>query len=551
MCDLSRSRRGSRRGLLGAGEVLADLLDDGVRPRAVVDRDPLGQLTPRNHGLGPVGRQGRLDHDGVEFEAGDLGGDAPEDRDASVRDAHVPLRVEEQPQTDDREHHERDRDTGPDPDAPTAVGGLSRRNGARQDGHPGRVGRRPRRRSGRGGRRSGWGALHRRWLGGRPVDRRPRGGARPLAVVAEIQDDRGDVVDPAGAVGQDDQALHRLLGIRRIQEGPPDLVLGDHPGHAVGAQQQPVTRLDAHVALVDLHALVHAQRPREDAAMRVRLGLLRRDLAFDDHAVHQRVILGELCELSAPQQVCARVADVRKVHLVAVDECGGEGGAHARDAPIALRAVEDGPVGLRDLIGEGPLVPLEQLLNGLQRKARSHLAAAVAAHAICHGVQRPLDQVGVLVALAHLADVRRGADPDPHRRSSSTVLPTFRTSPAWISTGCCTRWSFRSVPLVDPRSSTYQAPSFGYRRACTWETYVSWRRIAHRSPRPISASSLSLIGVALLPPPSWTTTWVGALPPREGFAVAAGAGVRACWVAARLRPDTSVATDLIARYTKK
>ena len=55
----------------------------------------------------------------------------------------------------------------------------------------------------------------------------------------------------------------------------------------------------------------------------------------------------------------------------------------------------------------------------------------------------------------------------------------------------------------------------------------------------------------LPPPASCTTTCVGALPPFDGLAVLAGAGVRIWVVAPRLRPPTSTATERIARNTKK
>src|SRR4030095_10902531 len=117
--------------------------------------------------------------------------------------------------------------------------------------------------------------------------------------------------------------------------------------------------------------------------------------------------------------------------------------------------------------------------------------------------------------------------------------------------GAPPRRSLRSVPFVDPRSSTCQAPFLAYRRACTCETYVSWRRIAHRSPRPISPVSRSLPVTGFAPPASCTTTCVGDLPPFDGLAVLVEAGVRG-WVAPpRLRPPTSTATERIARNTKK
>ena len=46
---------------------------------------------------------------------------------------------------------------------------------------------------------------------------------------------------------------------------------------------------------------------------------------------------------------------------------------------------------------------------------------------------------------------------------------------------------------------------------------------------------------------SCTTTCLGALPPRDALAALGAAGVPICEVAPRLRPDTSTATDRIAR----
>ena len=49
-------------------------------------------------------------------------------------------------------------------------------------------------------------------------------------------------------------------------------------------------------------------------------------------------------------------------------------------------------------------------------------------------------------------------DLDPHRRSSSTVVPTRTLSPGCTMAGAASRWSFTKVPFVEPRSSTYHEP---------------------------------------------------------------------------------------------
>ena len=117
------------------------------------------------------------------------------------------------------------------------------------------------------------------------------------------------------------------------------------------------------------------------------------------------------------------------------------------------------------------LLAFEQPLDGLQREARRHLAAG-ARPSHPRPRQARDDEEGVLVALADLADVRRGADTDLHRLSSRTVLPTFTTSPAWTSRSASTR---RSLKRPVRGSEVLHVPGtvLGYRRACTCETYVS------------------------------------------------------------------------------
>ena len=222
-----------------------------------------------------------------------------------------------------------------------------------------------------------------------------------------------------------------------------DLPVGHHPRQAVGAEQDPVPVGDLDVALVHDHALVDAEGPREDAPVGMRLRLLGRDLPFHHHLVDERVVLGEQSEISPAEQVRAGIADVREMHAVVVDECRGERGAHPRHAPIVAGTLEHDAVRLGDLVRQRALPLLEQLLDGLERERGRDLAAAMATHPVGDRVEGRDDQERVFVALADLADIRRRADDDLHRASSSVVLPRRTTSPTCTSTGVWSRRSFR------------------------------------------------------------------------------------------------------------
>ena len=130
-------------------------------------------------------------------------------------------------------------------------------------------------------------------------------------------------------------------------------------------------------------------------------------------------------------------------------------------ARSVMRALEDGAVRLADHVRRATPSPVSNsCLDASRARARGDLAAAVSAHAVGDREQRRHHQVGVLVALADVADVGRDARLDPHRRSSSAVLPILITSP-----GCtwpARRAAGRSVACrsSSPRSSTYQAPFF-------------------------------------------------------------------------------------------
>jgi len=72
--------------------------------------------------------------------------------------------------------------------------------------------------------------------------------------------------------------------------------------------------------------------------------------------------------------------------------------------------------------------------------------------------------------LTDLPDIGRDPGRDPHFRSSTIVVPTRILSPGVSIAGATSFCSFTNVPLVEPRSSTYQLPPRSKMRACCWET---------------------------------------------------------------------------------
>ena len=165
--------------------------------------------------------------------------------------------------------------------------------------------------------------------------------------------------------------------------------------------------------LVDGHVRVDADHPGEDVALRMVVGLGRRDLALVDHLLDQGVVLGQRTKLASPEQVRPRVADVREVRrpAAAVDLDRGDGRAHPGHRAVAGRPVEHGPVGVANPVGKRRRLLAAHDLHG---KRRRHLAAPVAAHAVGHDVQGRLGPEGVLVALTCPPDVRRRPHPELH-----------------------------------------------------------------------------------------------------------------------------------------
>ena len=132
-----------------------------------------------------------------------------------------------------------------------------------------------------------------------------------------------------------------------------------------------------------------------------RLGLVFGQVPGFDQLIDERLVLGQLLELAAAQQVRAAVADLgQEQHLV--DEHGdGRGRAHAAARALLLRGVVDAPAGFF----HGRHQPARERVAIARRTAAAHgldqdvdrhlardLAGRGAAHAVAHGEDASRDR---------------------------------------------------------------------------------------------------------------------------------------------------------------
>ncbi len=237
-----------------------------------------------------------------------------------------------------------------------------------------------------------------------------------VGAVADAEHDRGDVVVAARRVGRDHELARDLLQARPALHDALHLVLADHAGEAVGAEQDDVALLRVDAPGVDVDVVVGAERARDDAALRVPRGLVRRQGAAPHELADERVVVRELLQRAVAQQVGPRVADVAEGDAPVVDERGGHRRAHAGGVRVVARAVVDAAVGLADGAGQrllrvpaGPRLGARQHLDG---ERRGDLARVRAAHAVRDHEQRRGDEVRVLVGAPDLPDVRGRPDLD-------------------------------------------------------------------------------------------------------------------------------------------
>ena len=252
--------------------------------------------------------------------------------------------------------------------------------------------------------------------------------------------------------------LRGALGVVLLVEERGDLGFVQHRREAVGAEQQAVAGLELDRVEVDLHARLEPER----AVIIDRRGSRSASSSVSSPGRHQlldeAVVGRDAGQLAVAQQVRARVADVADgQRAVDVEDAGGERGAHPTEALVGRRALEHRVVGNADRIGDVAGAG-ERGAQRLERGGARHLAAAVTAHAVGDGDEPEVvvDEVAVLVVVAHLADVggRAHDDAERHRWTSPTVSPNCTRSPRFKRVGACTGWPFTNVPLRDPRSST-------------------------------------------------------------------------------------------------
>ena len=209
----------------------------------------------------------------------------------------------------------------------------------------------------------------------------------------------------------------------------------------VRTQQVDVSREQVGHQRVHGHAALDAHGAGDDVAVLRGRHVRLADQPSLELLLDQGVVLGELVRAVLAEQVGAAVADVRDDGVAPADEQRDQGGPHSAPARIGERDGID--VGARSL--HRPLHRLRgalarfgggraregvqhRLLTGQRVAQRLHrgragdLAGRMAAHPVGYRVEpeRLVDQVGILVVGALLADV--GARPAPDDRHGARTL---------------------------------------------------------------------------------------------------------------------------------
>jgi hypothetical protein len=100
---------------------------------------------------------------------------------------------------------------------------------------------------------------------------------------------------------------------------------------------------------IDRHVLGDSQSLQDDVGARVVLGLGRAEHAVTDELGDERVILGQLTNLAAPDEKGPTVANVRQVRIVIADDQRGERRPHRRlargEPALAVHGVVGDPDG--------------------------------------------------------------------------------------------------------------------------------------------------------------------------------------------------------------
>jgi hypothetical protein len=122
----------------------------------------------------------------------------------------------------------------------------------------------------------------------------------------DVEHEDGDVVLAARRQRGFDQKVTRGLGVGLILQDLFDLLVVDHVRQAVGAQQDPVARLDGlERQVVDLDVVLHAEDPGQDVLLRVVPGLVGAKATLFHHSFDERVVSGESLDGPVAKQIGA------------------------------------------------------------------------------------------------------------------------------------------------------------------------------------------------------------------------------------------------------
>jgi hypothetical protein len=243
-----------------------------------------------------------------------------------------------------------------------------------------------------------------------------RGADQRLALVdlrrthlLEPEGNHGDVVAASCLVCLAHELRRSGFEARCVGEQGRDPLLRKHRRKPVATEQKDVAGPGGVSHRVHLDLGLWAQRPRDDRALGVLLGLLLGQSALAAKLLHQRVVTGQTAQRAVPKHVRAAIADVGDADLVALDKRRRERRAHTRAGGVLLGEVVDPGVGeLRN----PPQVDLGRLaasiagLEGLRRDSRRDLSSLRAAHAVRDREHRRASEIGVLVRTALAARVR-------------------------------------------------------------------------------------------------------------------------------------------------
>ena len=152
---------------------------------------------------------------------------------------------------------------------------------------------------------------------------------------------------------QRDQLRGSVLRVGGLRQHALDVIVRDHRGYPVGAQQVPVSR----AGLVQAHLRDGGRPPvqgtQQHGALRVGRSLFPGQAAHVDHGLHEGVVVGDLEQLPVTQQVGPGVTDVHQRQVRAGDHHGSQGRASHREVVGFLGQAADSLVGRLGGIGQG------------------------------------------------------------------------------------------------------------------------------------------------------------------------------------------------------